>query len=225
MKPNILLITLFSLCVLSCSKEKSKNWVIIDFEILNTESSLPEEVNLYVGYPYVHHPDIHYPPEHKVKKIKIGKTINGVFYKEVNVESLSKKKSLVLYIESVKLLENTLFNYYADQQVSLNRKKVNTVKTSLKPDFYQINPTIITENCFDQTDTSWIEYAINEKFDNYPLFIFTGCINNLMLDSSKYHFRDQIYFKIKTKRNGVLDSLIIQKTLEPYIINEFDIVY
>lgn len=222
MRNTIFCVLFFLLALSSCSKEKSKRWMVIDLTITSSLTGNPinaqVEIERTVGS---------YIPmgEDQPKREKLGVTKGGHYYYELPISSKDYNWELILlkggwYVGG---------SFYMDSRISLNPSKKNVLEVVWTPTHYLTTLKLNNSDCHDDADSLWVSYLspysgeyINEK-------IFEGCVDNVqyLLNNDRYLWSPGATstFKYRSIKNGIETSGALTFDLEPEIVNEFVLEY
>lgn len=211
----------------SCSKEKSKKWVILDLNVISTKTGLPVESTVWVEYYYQAQTGASATPQEHTETISLGTTVDGKLYTEVDVSETPEKLYIKVYPNDSEIYPDyPLLKPIWSQE--LNRTETNTITAEITPNYYRYKPYLHNTSCYNETDTLWLYANHEDNFENITPQIFTGCTDGYVDETmfrNTYMKGGETYFKLRTKKNGVVNSTTIMKTLEHEIINDFTLEY
>ena len=187
-----------SILLLSC-KKNNKNSITIDVNLESLNSSTQVEAHLYVEYQKNDDHHISY------SQLEVGWTENGKYSNKIDIPSNAHVGRVVMAY-GPQFYEQ--YYFHVGDHVIINEKLEV---------FYQTNLQLKNINCYDQTDSVWIKYAVN---DTTP-YIFKGCIDT----SFNAHIVtfNPLTLYIKSKKNGVINTFTqtYNLTYTPHLIPNY----
>jgi hypothetical protein len=218
MKKSVLYLFLI-LSTLSCSKEKSKKWLVIDINMTSATTGQPVDASFELWYRQGTALPL---GEDQLVWEQLGSSTNGKFYREIE---LNKR------VHSIELTSRVPFAYGGSPPswpggptYNLSMQSANTYNVVLDPAWYETELKLSNLNCFDDTDTTWLKI---ERFGNWssgeePML---GCFTDSIISPNGivYTPHGLLHLRLITKRNGVLDSTEYTYTLEHETTNDIHI--
>lgn len=224
---HVLLATIFILS--SCSKEKSKKWVILNLNVVSAKTGLPVESMVWIQYTYQANTGPNYPPQYLTEKIQLGSTVDGKLHAEVDVSTIPEKLQLkVAPYDHEIYIQLPHLKYFYTWSKELDRTETNDITARLTPAYYRYKPYLHNTSCYNETDSLWLYVSHDDNFDRLLPHVFTGCTDGYVdevMFKSVFKESAKTNFKMVTKKNGILDSTITTQFLEHEIINEFTLEY
>ncbi len=216
---KIILPLLTVLVLVSCSKEKSKKWLVIDITMSSASTGLPVDGSFELWYRQGTALPL---GEDQLVYRNLGQSSNGVFRKEIQ---LNKR------VHSLELVSTLPFAYGGTPpywpggrtyQLSMSSK--NSFNVILEPLWYETELKMSNLNCFDQTDSVWIKIYRQYNWST-PSEALTGCFSDSIVSptGTVYTTNGQLKTRVITKRNGVVDSSDYTFPLEHETLNHVHI--
>ena len=222
MKFHIFLLLTFSILFLSCSKEKSRRWMVADITVLDYYTHEPiiyTAVMTYTdgsGFQATHELDSlgnsdtngHLKVEDRTSRHQIG----------FNLELHSLSSATAMYSPWLVVhLGGLLY------ETKLDIKEANKMTVYLKP-YRTFKIHINNSNCSGSTDSLWINFPNGEYKQS---FLFTGCQDSIYGNDDFFNLTQEptINVHIKSKKNGVVNISDQTFNLTPGFNNMVEIDY
>ena len=228
-RKHVFFIAILTIALLSCSKEKSKRWVILDINIKEKIPGITEEARLEIGFPYLYQEHKYKKPVEKIRKIPVGKTKNGIFSESVKLDKSFVGKKLYLYVTPTRQAVTRYPFEFCAKRISIDVNSANTLDIDISQGYYLIKPIFINENCSDSTNKAQFSMAYNENFEIYApngphiVYNLNGCVNHSVFKTELASFLEDIYFRVVSNHN--LDTTYHHFNLTGGIVNELEIRY
>lgn len=183
------------LFIFSCSKEKSKNWIFFDVDVINVDT----------GEPVVAYFTLKYTKKAGFNKFEesssfIGEsTPGGKFLEEVKLPRNSNNFSLSYYAVESDYPKNLLpvqfdrKTYVIDEIIKSD--EINKFVVEVKP-VYQFYLHITNSNCFDEADTLWATKSDYQIYQDGE--VFTGCVDTVVGGPAvSFESKRTMYYRLK----------------------------
>jgi hypothetical protein len=220
MKKVLFLIIVLSLSLVSCSKERSNKWVVIDLNVVSQYTGEPIEAGLSLEYYYQTMDGASATPIDRTGVIPLGKTTDGYYYTEQDVSDISEHLYLII-------MPTDQDFYPQDEEQFLYRKKVlvyrfqkNELTVEVGQSRYPYRINLKNTSCYDETDTVWVMHD-----SDHPIGTYAGCWDDFLSEDFTYSAGNERAFQIRSKKNGVIEEFEVSHTLQPGTFNELLIEY
>ncbi|MFT5821786.1 MAG: hypothetical protein ACI8ZM_003042 [Crocinitomix sp.] len=220
MKNVLILICVLSLTLSSCSKEKSNKWVVIDLNVVSEFTGEPIEADLKLEYYYQTMDGASATPIDRTGNIVLGTTIGGYYYVEEDVSDISHNLYLIVTPSDRDFYPDDLENFFYLKKVRVYRFNKNVLTVEIGQSRYPFKINLKNTSCYDETDTVWV----TNKFDQ-PIGTYTGCWDGYLSEDVVYQHGNEIAFKLRSKKNGVIADFEVNHILQPGVFNEILIEY
>ncbi|NOQ72272.1 MAG: hypothetical protein GQ574_09740 [Crocinitomix sp.] len=208
-----LLIIVFSLIAISCSKAKSPKWITGEFNIIDSETKEPVEADLKLRY----YEGSLLGSWETVEEI--GSTDeNGYFELKQKVNRRDQQFKLEVFAKG-------WYGYYghygpaAIKEISEYGKNEYTIEVA---PIYAYKLTFNNISCYDGTDSVWVTRA---DFPDLPR-VYTGCLLDYSAgDGYASVNTSSTSLTTVSKKNGIYETIVHPLTLTQGVDNEFVINY
>lgn len=204
-----LLILMFSLIAISCSKDKSNRWITGKFNIVDSKTKNPVQADFKLRY----YEGSILGSWETVEDI--GSTDeNGYFEFQQKINKRDQQFKLEVFAKG---WYGTYDYFGPDATRELSKRSANILNIEVSP-IYAYKLTFNNIGCYDETDSLWV----SQTFPPYSEQVFTGCLDNYT-SGDVYNSGSSATITMMTvsKKNGIYDTILHPLSLTEGIENEF----
>jgi hypothetical protein len=192
-----LLVCLF---IFSCSKEKSKKWIVFDVHVKNKVNLEPVPAT----FELVYYTNGLLGEDHKTYQA-IGSSATGELKGEYSVPRSSYSHELI-----VKSPVNAIPGLIYTGGRPVSKKAINEMDILLNPTYiYSLNFQNV--NCFDETDSLWFTGDDHDVYSDKAWLVNVGC--NDFFSNSGWKLDSLLVLNYVVKKNGVKTEHTITETI------------
>lgn len=217
MKKSLYLVVLVFLILSgSCTKSKSRSWIVGEITVVDEESNKPVKARFELEY---YERSLLGSEE---KSLELGVTDDHGFFQ---FEEEMNRKNDGYKLNVFGGLGYCPYGYYmVARVVDLGKRSKNQITVEL-PRFYYAKTILHNQSCYDETDSVWIKWPLRDSLSKHA---YAGCIENELLPSAyKLNTYSDKYVEFTTvsKKNNHWDTIVHGVTLTHLIENEIVLNY
>jgi hypothetical protein len=187
---------LLCLIAFSCSKERRKNWLVLDLELRSSLTNELADADIELIYLLK---DQDYSSK-DFDTIPLGSTQNGVLKIEKKLPTKEIRAAFII------AFGKGYFGipgekYYDGFMNPAAFKRAREIKGTITP-VYRLELSAVNVACFDETDSLWLGYH-NSISDSVETELYVGCLSDTFEKRILYSRNKTAQFIVKWKKNGV----------------------